>query len=136
MAFCCLPQGEGISWVVLKTDPSPFLSLFKQHAEVFLNSTACAAGQPPPATKAVQGAPSFLAFLKPSVEQPDWSSFTICKARRNVRLHSQASCPAWLEPAWTEAVLEGGKWQMVCHVMAPSAPHAVPEPDRTAGLKR
>lgn len=59
----------------------------------------------PPATKTVQGALSFLPFLKLSLEQPDWSSFTICKARRNIRPHSLASCPAQPEPAWTEAVL-------------------------------
>lgn len=48
-----------------------------------------------------------MPFLKVSLKQPDWSSFTIYKARRNIRPHSLASCPAQLEPAWTEAVLQG-----------------------------
>lgn len=76
----------------------------------------------------MQGARSFMLFLKASLKQPGWSSFSICKARRNLRPQNSVSCPVQLEVACTEAALQEGQQQMVCYVTALCAPPTEPEP--------
>lgn len=69
-----------------------------------------------------------MLFLKAALKQPGWSSFSICKARRNLRPLSPVFCPVQLEAACTEAALQEGQQQMVCYVTALCAPPTEPEP--------
>lgn len=69
-----------------------------------------------------------MLFLKASLKQPGWPSFSMCKARRNFRPRSPVFRPAQLEAACTEAVLQEGQQQMVCYVTALCAPPTEPEP--------
>lgn len=106
-----------------------------QHAEIFLNSTAHVAGWPPSAKKTMREALSFMLFLKASLKQPGWSSFSICKARRNLRPHSPVFCPAQLEAACTEAAGKGSsRWSVLLQIFMH---HPLNQSqDRAVGLER
>lgn len=106
-----------------------------QHAEIFLNSTAHVAGWPPSAKKTMREALSFMLFLKASLKQPGWSSFSICKARRNLRPHSPVFCPAQLEAACTEAAGKGSsRWSVMLQIFMH---HPLNQSqDRAVGLER